>query len=41
MSWRVEHGDNIEVMARMDSESVDAIVTDPPYAMTRMGWCFK
>jgi len=31
------HGDCIEVMAGMDPESVDAIVTDPPYGLEFMG----
>lgn len=29
--WRVDDGDCREVMARMEPESVTAIVTDPPY----------
>jgi DNA modification methylase len=31
------HGDCVEVMAGMDPESVDAIVTDPPYGLEFMG----
>ena len=31
MTWRVDTGDCREVMARMEPESVTAIVTDPPY----------
>jgi site-specific DNA-methyltransferase (adenine-specific) len=31
------HGDCIEVMAGMDAESIDAIVTDPPYGLGFMG----
>jgi site-specific DNA-methyltransferase (adenine-specific) len=31
------HGDCIDVMAGMDPESVDAIVTDPPYDLTDSG----
>jgi site-specific DNA-methyltransferase (adenine-specific) len=31
------HGDCVEVMAGMDAESVDAIVTDPPYNLGFMG----
>jgi adenine-specific DNA-methyltransferase len=31
MSFDIHHGDCREVMAAMDAESVDAIVTDPPY----------
>ncbi|HUT77016.1 MAG TPA: DNA methyltransferase, partial [Polyangia bacterium] len=33
----VIHGDCIEVMAGMVPESVDAIVTDPPYGLEFMG----
>jgi DNA modification methylase len=33
----VIHGDCIEVMAGMEPESVDAIVTDPPYGLEFMG----
>jgi len=33
----LHHGDCIEVMAGMESESVDAIVTDPPYGLEFMG----
>jgi site-specific DNA-methyltransferase (adenine-specific) len=31
------HGDCVEVMATMDADSVDAIVTDPPYGLEFMG----
>jgi DNA modification methylase len=31
MAWTIHHGDCLEVMARMDANSVDAVVTDPPY----------
>jgi DNA modification methylase len=31
------HGDCLDVMAGMDPESVDAIVTDPPYGLEFMG----
>ena len=37
MTWRVEHGDCREVMARMEPESVTAIVSDPPYGLSFMG----
>ena len=30
-------GDCLEVMAGMEAESVDAIVTDPPYGLEFMG----
>jgi DNA modification methylase len=33
----VIHGDCLEVMAAMEPESVDAIVTDPPYGLEFMG----
>lgn len=36
-SATVIHGDCIEVMRGMDSSSVDAIVTDPPYGLEFMG----
>jgi hypothetical protein len=32
----IHHGDNLEVMAAMEPESVDAIVTDPPYNLSFM-----
>lgn len=35
--WEVIHGDCLEVMAGMDADSVDAIVTDPPYGLAFMG----
>ena len=33
-AWKVVHGDCLDVMREMDAASVDAIVTDPPYALT-------
>lgn len=35
MAYELHHGDCIEVMAAMPAESVDAIVTSPPYAEQR------
>jgi len=35
MSYELHHGDCIEVMKTMPAESVDAIVTSPPYAEQR------
>jgi site-specific DNA-methyltransferase (adenine-specific) len=32
----VLHGDCLDVMAGMDPESVDAIVTDPPYGLEQV-----
>ena len=37
MSFTIHHGDCREVMATLDAESVDAIVTDPPYGLSFMG----
>jgi DNA modification methylase len=34
---RVIQGDCREVMATLDAESVDAIVSDPPYGLSFMG----
>ena len=31
MAWTIHHGDCLDVMRAMDANSVDAIVTDPPY----------
>lgn len=33
--WRLTLGDSLELMAQMEDESVDAIVTSPPYADQR------
>jgi DNA modification methylase len=33
----IHHGDCVEVMAGMEPESIDAIVTDPPYGLEFMG----
>jgi DNA modification methylase len=33
----IHHGDCVEVMAGMEPESVDAIVTDPPYGIELHG----
>ncbi len=35
--WEIREGDCVEVMASMDPDSVDAIVTDPPYGLGFMG----
>ena len=37
MSYELHHGDCIEVMRAMDDNSIDAIVTDPPYGLGFMG----
>lgn len=33
--WEVLHGDCVEVMGSLRAESVDAVITSPPYAMQR------
>lgn len=35
MTYEIHHGDCVDVMASMPAESVDAIVTSPPYAEQR------
>lgn len=37
MKWKVNHGDCLEIMRKMKSDSVDSIVTDPPYGWNFMG----
>jgi len=37
MRYEVRQGDCREVMAAMDAESIDSIVTDPPYGLSFMG----
>lgn len=37
MTERIIHGDCLEVMRAMDADSIDAIVTDPPYGLSFMG----
>jgi len=37
MAWTIHHGDCRDVMAKLDAESVDAIVSDPPYGLSFMG----
>ena len=41
MSARVIHGDCLEVMREMADNSVDAIITDPPYFKVRADWWDK
>lgn len=33
MTWRIEQGDCLELMADLPAQSVDAVVTDPPYGI--------
>jgi len=35
--WTVHHGDCREVMQTLDPETIDSIVTDPPYGLSFMG----
>lgn len=37
MTWEVKHGDNRELLASLDADSVDAVVCDPPYELGFMG----
>lgn len=37
MSFSVNHGDCLEVLATMPDNSIDSIVTDPPYGLSFMG----
>ena len=37
MTYQLHHGDCLEVMASMADNSVDAVVTDPPYGLSFMG----
>ena len=37
MSWNIYHGDCREVMQTLHPESVDSIVSDPPYGLSFMG----
>jgi len=36
-SFQLIHGDCLDVMATMEPDSIDAIVTDPPYGLSFMG----
>ena len=37
MNYTLHHGDNREVLRTMPDNSVDSIVTDPPYELGFMG----
>lgn len=37
VTTRLYHGDCLDVMAGMDANSVDTIITDPPYGLSFMG----
>ena len=37
VSFDIRHGDCREVMATLDADSIDAIVSDPPYGISMMG----
>ena len=37
MAWNIYNGDCREVMAKLDAESVDAVICDPPYGLEFMG----
>jgi site-specific DNA-methyltransferase (adenine-specific) len=36
-TWRVDHGDCLDLLRAMPDASVDAVVTDPPYGLSFMG----
>ena len=38
MTYQLHHGDCLEVMASMADNSVDAVVTDPPYFKVKSEW---
>lgn len=35
--WRIQHGDCVAAMRKLEAASIDAIVTDPPYGLGFMG----
>ncbi|MHB1119884.1 MAG: site-specific DNA-methyltransferase, partial [Bellilinea sp.] len=37
----VWHGDCFEMMDQIEPQSVDAIITDPPYGTTALAWDHK
>lgn len=37
MKYKLKQGDNIELLKKMPDNSVDAVVTDPPYGLSFMG----
>lgn len=37
MNWKIHTGDCLDVLRTMPDESVDAVVTDPPYGLAFMG----
>jgi DNA modification methylase len=37
MTWEVRHGDCRDIMKTLDADSIDAIVSDPPYGLSFMG----
>ena len=38
MTYQLHHGDCLEVMSSMADNSVDAVVTDPPYFKVKSEW---
>lgn len=38
MSYELHQGDCLEVMASLPSQSVDAVITDPPYGTKKVEW---
>jgi DNA modification methylase len=37
MNIKLHHGNNIDVLKTLDADSIDSIVTDPPYGISFMG----
>ncbi len=36
-SWKILHGDCLEILPTLAADSIDAVVTDPPYGLSFMG----
>jgi site-specific DNA-methyltransferase (adenine-specific) len=37
MTWKIIHGNNLDVLLTLEDNSVDSIITDPPYELGFMG----
>ena len=35
--WRIQHGDCLRLLPKLQANSIDAIITDPPYGLEFMG----
>ncbi len=36
--YRLYHGDCLEILPKLSRQSVDLVLTDPPYGATDVGW---